>query len=92
MSAVGGVNTPKDESVRQRAPSEVATMQRSIAFKIIRGIFYRAAWILLYVLYLALVVIAFTMFFGVALVAFDSGGGVSGRARRDVTVGQRCAM
>jgi hypothetical protein len=72
------------------APTEL--MQESIAFKVIRGIFCRAAWVLLYVLHLALIVIAFSMFFGVVLVAFDKGGGGAGASRRHVTVGQRCAM
>jgi hypothetical protein len=67
-------------------------MQASIAFKIIRGLVYRAAWALFYVVHLALVVIAIAMFCGVVLMAVDEGGGASGRARLHVTVGQRCAQ
>src|SRR3954468_22272313 len=73
-------------------PTEAQAVQGSIAFKTIRGIFYRAAWVLLYVLHLALIVIAFAMFFGVVLMVVDKGGGESGPTRSHVTVGQRCAM
>src|SRR4029077_14891646 len=55
-------------------------------------IVYRAAWVFLYVLYLALIVIAFSAFCGVALMVIDEGGGESSRARQLVSVGQRCVM
>jgi hypothetical protein len=67
-------------------------MQRSIAFRVIRGFVCRTAWVLLYISQLALAVVALVMFFGVVIVAVDEGGGTSGRARRHVTVTQRCAM
>ena len=67
-------------------------MQGSIGFKMIRGLVYRAGWALLYVLHLVLIVIAFAMFFGVVLMVVDKDGGVSARAGRQVTLGQRCAM
>ena len=67
-------------------------MQGSIAFKMIRGLVYRAGWGLLYVLHLALFVIAFAMFFGVVLMVVDKGGGESGPTRSQVTLGQRCGM
>ena len=67
-------------------------MQGSIAFKSYAGSSTCAAWVFLCILQLALVVIALIMFCFVALMAFDEGGGAAGIARRQVTVGQRCAM
>jgi hypothetical protein len=82
----------KDEALRTGAPTEVETMQGSLAFKMIRGLVFRAGWVLLYVLHLALVAVALSMFFDVALVAFDAGGGVFDPGQRHLAVGKRCAM
>jgi hypothetical protein len=66
-------------------------MQGSIAFKMMRGLVYRAAWVLLYILYIAFVLTALAMLVCVVLVVVDEGGGTSGHARHQVTVGQRLA-
>jgi hypothetical protein len=67
-------------------------MQRPIVLQVLRGLSFRTGWALLYVLHLALVGIAFALFCGVAIIVIDSGGGLSGPARRDVTVARRCTM
>ena len=67
-------------------------MRGSVVFRVLRGLVYRTAWVLLYISHLALVVVASAMFFWVAVIAVDSNGGLSRLAGQPVTLAQRYVM
>ncbi|MHB1560611.1 MAG: hypothetical protein ACYC61_24425 [Isosphaeraceae bacterium] len=64
-------------------------MSGFVAYRVFRGLAYRAYWVFLYLAYLATALVAFLLLIGALVVIIDPGGLRSGRARHDVAIRHR---
>lgn len=67
-------------------------MSGSVAYRVVRGLAYRACWVSAFLAYLALALVAFIALFGVLAAFLDPGALRSGPARLHVTVWERVLM